>query len=53
MDLKRRVAFSRLMTRAYLDMFKEKFMLRDRKVISFGPCRTPTIRFCVLIHREI
>jgi hypothetical protein len=37
MDLKIGVAFSRLMTRAYLNMAKEKFRLRDQKVISFGP----------------
>jgi DNA topoisomerase IA len=37
MDMKIGVAFSRLMTRAYLDMAKEKFRLRDQKVISFGP----------------
>jgi len=53
MDLKIGVAFSRLMTRAYLDMAKEKFRLRDQKVISFGPCQTPTLWFCVQRHREI
>jgi len=53
MDLKIGVAFSRLMTRAYLDMAKEKFRLRDQKVISFGPCQTPTLWFCVQRHKEI
>ena len=38
LDLKIGVAFSRLMTRAYLDMAKDKFRIRDLKVISFGPC---------------
>lgn len=47
MDLKIGAAFSRLMTRAYLDMAKEKFRLRDQKVIRFGPCQTPTLCFCV------
>ena len=53
LDLKIGVAFSRLMTRAYLDLAKEKFRLRDLKVISFGPCQTPTLWFCVQRHREI
>ena len=53
MDLKIGVAFSRLMTRAYLDMAKEKFRLRDQKVISFGPCQTPTLWLCVQRHKEI
>ena len=33
LDLKIGVAFSRLMTKAYLDMAKEKFRLKDQKVI--------------------
>ena len=53
LDLKIGVAFSRLMTRAYLDLAKEKFRIRDLKVISFGPCQTPTLWFCVQRHREI
>ena len=42
LDLKIGMAFSRLMTRAYLDLAKEKFRIRDLKVISFGPCQTRT-----------
>ena len=53
LDLKIGVAFSRLMTRQYLDLAREKFRLRDQKVISFGPCQTPTLWFCVQRHREI
>merc|ERR1719334_29711 len=53
MDLKIGVAFSRLMTKAYLDMAREKFRLRDQKVISFGPCQTPTLWFCAQRHKEI
>merc|ERR1719458_1644601 len=53
LDLKIGVAFSRLMTRAYLDLAKEKFRIRDLKVISFGPCQTPTLWFCVQRHKEI
>ena len=32
LDLKIGVAFSRLMTKAYLDMAREKFRLKDQKV---------------------
>merc|ERR1719187_2066410 len=53
LDLKIGVTFSRLMTRAYLDQAKEKFRLKDQKVISFGPCQTPTLWFCVQRHKEI
>merc|ERR1719153_1423233 len=53
LDLKIGVAFSRLMTKAYLDMAREKFRLRDQKVISFGPCQTPTLWFCAQRHKEI
>ena len=53
MDLKIGVAFSRLMTKAYLDMAREKFRLRDQKVVSFGSCQTPTLWFCVQRHKEI
>ena len=51
LDLKIGVAFSRLMTRAYLDMAKDKFRIRDLKVISFGPCQTPTLWACANVHR--
>ena len=53
LDLNFGVAFSRLMTRAYLDLAKEKFRIRDLKVISFGLCQTPTLWFFVQRHREI
>ena len=72
LDLKIGVAFSRLMTKAYLDMAREKFRLKDQKVndsifidgsiimrnlkfkvVSFGPCQTPTLWFCVQRHKEI
>ena len=35
LDLKIGVAFSRLMTKAYLDMAREKFRLKDQKVGYF------------------
>merc|ERR1740128_360190 len=53
LDLKIGVSFSRLMTRAYLDQAKEKFRLKDQKGISFGPCQTPTLWFCVQRHKLI
>ena len=34
LDLKIGVAFSRLMTKAYLDMAREKFRLKDQKVLD-------------------
>ena len=37
------------MTRTYLDMAREKFRLKDQKVISYGPCQTPTLWFCVQV----
>lgn len=41
------------MTRAFLSMAKEKFRLRDQRVVSYGPCQTPTLWFCVQRHKEI
>ena len=37
LDLKIGVAFSRLMTKAYLDMAREKFRLKDQKVHDRSP----------------
>eukprot|EP00111_Clytia_hemisphaerica_P010804 TCONS_00031598-protein len=53
LDLKIGVAFSRLMTRTFLNMAKDKFRLREQRVISYGPCQTPTLWFCVQRHKEI
>ena len=53
LDLKIGVAFTRLMTRTYLDAAKEKFRLKDQTCISYGPCQTPTLSFCIKRHKEI
>merc|ERR1719183_1320270 len=52
LDLKIGVPFTRLLTRQLLERCKEKFY-RDLKVISYGPCQTPTLWFCVERHKEI
>lgn len=52
LDLKIGVSFTRLLTRQLLENCKEKFY-RDLKVISYGPCQTPTLWFCVQRHNEI
>jgi len=52
LDLKIGVSFSRLMTRQFLNMAKEKYRLKDQRVISFGPCQTPTLWFCAQRHKE-
>ena len=53
LDLKIGIAFSRLMTRAYLSSARAKFRLRDQRVLSYGPCQTPALWFCAQRHKEI
>ncbi|CAJ1349592.1 unnamed protein product [Effrenium voratum] len=53
LDLKIGVAFTRLMTRTFLDWAKEKFRVWDQTCLSYGPCQTPTLWFCVERHKEI
>lgn len=48
-DLKVGVAFSRFQS-LYL---KKKFQNLNQKMITFGPCQTPTLSFCVDRHNEI
>merc|ERR1719343_480678 len=41
------------MTRTFLDAAKDKFRVWDQTCLSYGPCQTPTLWFCVQRHKEI
>ncbi|KAL4442252.1 hypothetical protein ABPG74_009270 [Tetrahymena malaccensis] len=49
LDLKLGLSFSKFQTR-YL---QNKYNIQGKKKISYGPCQTPTLAFCVQRHDEI
>ncbi|KAK3284561.1 hypothetical protein CYMTET_7800 [Cymbomonas tetramitiformis] len=53
MDLKVGCSFTRLLTRRLLEPAKITFANPRLRVLSFGPCQSPTLFFCVERHDEI
>ena len=43
LDLKVGVVFTRMLTRALRDAARRRFALPALRLLSFGPCQTPTL----------
>ena len=43
LDLKVGVVFTRMLTRALRDAARRRFALPSLRLLSFGPCQTPTL----------
>ena len=52
LDLKIGVSFTRLLTWEFKDGAQLTFKMPKLKVLSYGPCQTPTLNFCVQRHQE-
>ena len=52
LDLKIGVTFTRLLTSEFTDGAKITFKIPKLKLISYGPCQTPTLGFCVKRLKE-
>ena len=50
-DYKVGISFSKLFTYEILDYIND-YNISDRKVLSYGPCQTPTLWFCVQRKKE-
>lgn len=50
LDLKVGCSFTRLLTRTLLPLAQQRFD-PSLRVLSYGPCQTPTLNFCVERHR--
>ncbi|CAD7922143.1 unnamed protein product [Amoebophrya sp. A25] len=53
LDLKVGISFSTLLKWNFLEAARAKFPRMDLKMLTYGPCQTPTLWFCVERHREI
>ena len=53
LDLKVGVTFTRLLTRALRDAARKRFSLPALRLLSYGPCQTPTLWFTCQRQKEI
>jgi DNA topoisomerase IA len=53
LDLKIGCSFTRFITRRFLGVCKLTYREPKLKVLSYGPCQTPTLYFCVVRAKEI